>query len=212
MILTIEIDILANLGSPLDDAVDLVDDPISQISLDSLPSGRVRQKQPTRSKAIIAFELRKKQGFGFGIDISDYRMPRSPNTISQSQRRNQQTPSYSDGFEGLELQPTGRTMPVRRSHNWQDRIPKITLSFGQLTLVGNKQFENNDDQNCGVQVRVTLLRASKLSCFSTSSITCLTSSLLWAHCLTPHETIGLIPKLHLLENIDSMTDAAYNTS
>lgn len=32
-------------------------------------------------------------------------------------------------------------MPLRRSHNWGDKIPRITLKFGQLELVSDRPFE-----------------------------------------------------------------------
>jgi len=103
-------------------------DPISQ------ESQVLRQAQRAPRKAICDVEFKHKKELGISIDISEYRMPQPRATVTRHRER----PSHSDGFEGKEATPTGITMPFRRSQHRPERIPKITLRFGQLIMVSKR--------------------------------------------------------------------------
>lgn len=71
------------------------------------------------------------------IDISLFRMPknRSPLTVTRVQ---QQANSCSDGFEGKEAAPTGVYKPTKRPARRFEPCQRITIKFGELTLVPEK--------------------------------------------------------------------------
>jgi hypothetical protein len=71
------------------------------------------------------------------IDISLFRMPENRSSLTAT-RVQQQVNSYSDGFEGRETTPTGVYMPVKRLARRFESYQKITVKFGELTLVSEK--------------------------------------------------------------------------
>ena len=56
------------------------------------------------------------------------------------------TSRHSDGFIGDEATPIGRLMPVRKQHRRQPMWHKLTIRMGKLTLVAQRQFGGDSQQ------------------------------------------------------------------
>jgi hypothetical protein len=123
---------LLNFSSRSDESAELSQDSISQESIHIEP-------QPRRSKLKVKIKVRGNGGIGT-ID-SEFRFPKPQNLSPRSRRRLQQTPTYSDGFEGKEADPIGRPMTVGYRKKFRERRAKIEVKIGTLTLVAERHFE-----------------------------------------------------------------------
>jgi hypothetical protein len=77
------------------------------------------------------------------VDITKFRIPLPQTLSSHSKRQRQRKPSYSDGFEGKEVEPIGRWMPVRFPNRRRENYSKITIRMGELTIVAEKPVEED---------------------------------------------------------------------
>jgi hypothetical protein len=74
-------------------------------------------------------------------------MPQKPLKSPRTRNMYRQRLINSDGFEGSEVTPTGKTIPTRHSQKRRVAIPKLTIRLGQLTLVADKSLEEVRPQN-----------------------------------------------------------------
>lgn len=63
--------------------------------------------------------------------------------VAQSQRSS----SHSDGFVGHEAAPIGKFMPVRKQNRRQQIWHKLTVRMGELTLVAERQSDQDIPEN-----------------------------------------------------------------
>ncbi|KUJ16351.1 uncharacterized protein LY89DRAFT_80611 [Mollisia scopiformis] len=120
----------SDLDFPDSPPLEVSQDPVSQLSEDESESGHHR-------KHIVKSKITKRRHKGLGlIDTSQFRLPKplSPRSRSDYLR----TPSYSDGFEGREATPIGRTMPIRRPAYRKEAVHRIAVRLSELTLVTEK--------------------------------------------------------------------------
>lgn len=114
--------------------VELSQDPISQVAHEhESDQGEREHRNPSVRMKINNLPRKRIKA----IDISLFRMPknRSPLTVTRVQ---QQANSCSDGFEGKEAAPTDVYKPIKRPARRFEPCQRITIKFGELTLVPEK--------------------------------------------------------------------------
>jgi len=117
--------------------MEVPEDPIL-LSSDEEPETHKGRGQKTKTKVSIKW----RPGHGFGhIDVNDFRIPHS-----QAASANFIQPTYSDGFVGKEAEPIGRLMPMPQSSRRQSPTQRITVHMGELTLVAERTFSEDDVQ------------------------------------------------------------------
>lgn len=97
-----------------------------------------------KSKTKVSIKWRPGQGFG-PIDVSEFRIPQS-----QTGSANSKQPTYSDGFVGKEAEPIGRLMPIRQPNRRQSPTQRVTVRMGQLTLVAETTYSEEDVQEADI--------------------------------------------------------------
>lgn len=132
------------LTSTTEEGLEIEDDSISQASVD----GSQRKNQHTRTKRVplCAIEVRRKKSPGLDFKLSQFKLPKPVNQATTRSVRLLGTTSCSDGFEGDENLPTGRTMRMSGGRKRQATIPKIILRLGALTLGPEKVYEDQFEE------------------------------------------------------------------
>ncbi len=69
------------------------------------------------------------------IDISDFRVPKPSRLFSEPSCHGHRFPAHRDGFDDLEVRPTGRVIPVKRPACLQNYYGKLTTRVRELTIV-----------------------------------------------------------------------------
>ncbi|KAH6676682.1 hypothetical protein B0J14DRAFT_359139 [Halenospora varia] len=127
----------AEFDSDGDDVLEVLEDPISQVSPIQYNSSRPKRRKRVE---IVKYTIKPKKGWA--IDPAQFRIPKPQNLSPRSQRRNQRIPSYSDGFEGKEAQPIGRPMIIQQPGGHRQRAPEtFAFDMPELTLVREKYQE-----------------------------------------------------------------------
>lgn len=125
----------AELNLPSHNEVrELSQDPISQLSVD------VGSSKPRKTAARHPVKVNRRKMFGI-IDISRFRLPRPRKKATHTQNNSPRSPTYADGFEGLEAFPIGRPMPIPQRGRLPPKSNKLRVSLAELTLVAEKEVK-----------------------------------------------------------------------
>jgi hypothetical protein len=113
----------------IESPIELPEDPISQLSTPPEPSHPLKSSKKSSRRS----DRSSRRGKCFGvINTSDFRMPKICAAAAQSR---QGTPSHSEGFEGHEAKPIGRTMPMKKQSRHKLTFQKLPIRLGELKLV-----------------------------------------------------------------------------
>lgn len=81
------------------------------------------------------------------MELTSYKLPKEYGIAANSKRQLRTKPPCSDGFEGQEIQPTGRTIPVKRLRtNTHIVKPAFAINY-ELTLVPYRCFSDDIKQS-----------------------------------------------------------------
>jgi hypothetical protein len=113
----------------VDESAELFQDPISQ-------SG---EPDPPRKLLSLRHNFSSPRCFG-PINIDQFRLPKSRREDCHHER-----PSYNDGFEGKETDPTRIYMPVKQSRQFRGIFTKFVIHMPSLTIVTKKPGLGGED-------------------------------------------------------------------